>query len=146
MRGSNRSRVFVRVVGICAIVLLVLVALAGCGCGNGGNSGNGKTHGTVSEMKVNAGQDFTISLQSNHTTGFQWRLAAPLNKKIIQKVNSVYKPDESGGPDKVGAGGVEIWTFRAVSKGSADIMMKYARSNEKGVKPAEERVFKVTVE
>jgi inhibitor of cysteine peptidase len=121
-----------------ALCLLVVAALAGCG-----NSKKSETPGTVSSMKVTNGQDFTISLQSNQTTGYQWQLSEPLDQKVVKKVNSEYKPDQS---DAMGAGGVEIWTFKAVGKGGADIKMKYVRPSEKGAKPAEQRVFKVTVD
>lgn len=118
--------------------MLVVVALAGCG-----SSEKNETPGTVSTMKVKAGQDFTISLQSNQTTGYQWQLAEPLDQKVVKKVNSEYKPDQS---DAMGAGGVEVWTFKAVGKGDTEIKMKYVRPQEAGAKPSEERVFKVTVE
>jgi inhibitor of cysteine peptidase len=128
--------------GIVFAILCVLgvATIAGCGSGTTGN----KTQGTVSSMKVTAGQTFTISLQSNQTTGYQWQLAAPLNTKVVKKVSSIYKPDTSG--SAVGTGGVEIWTFKAEGKGAADIKMKYVRPGDKSAKPAEERVFKITVQ
>lgn len=126
---------------MCALAALLLAAVAGCGSGNKSSSA-----GTVNLMKVTAGQDFTISLQSNQTTGYQWQLDGPLNEKVVKYVSNEYNAGQSGGTENVGAGGVEIWTFKAVGKGSTEIKMKYARSSEKGAKPAEKRVFKVTVD
>lgn len=127
-----------------ALVAVVAVALAGCG---GGASKSGKTDTTESSMKVRAGQDFTISIKSNPTTGYHWELTEPLDEKVVTKVSSEYKPDVSGGSSQpMGAGGVEVWTFRAVAKGATDIRMKYVRPWEKDAAPAEERVFAVTVE
>jgi inhibitor of cysteine peptidase len=124
-----------------AMVAVVAVALAGCG---GGASKSGKTE---SSMKVRAGQDFTISIKSNPTTGYQWELAGPLDEKVVEKVSSEYKPDVPGGSSQpIGGGGVEVWTFRAVGKGGTDIRMKYVRPWERDATPAEERVFEVTVE
>lgn len=126
---------------ICALALAVAVALSGCGS----SGSTSKSQGTSSTMDVKAGQDFTISLQSNPTTGFQWQIAEPLNTKVVKKVSSVYQPSQSG-TNKVGAGGVEIWTFKAAGKGQDDIKMQYVRPNDKGAKPTEERVFSVTVQ
>ena len=95
-------------------------------------------------MTVTLGQDFTISLQSNPSTGYQWQLAEPLDPKVLKKVKSVYQPSQ-GGTSAVGAGGAEIWTFKAVGKGKDDVTMRYVRPGDKGAKPSEERVFSVTV-
>jgi inhibitor of cysteine peptidase len=126
----------------CALILVAVTALAGCG-----SSGNKKTsQGTTSQMEVTKGQDFTISLQANPTTGYAWELAEPLNEKVVKKVKSVYQPSATTTEtDKVGSGGVEIWTFNAVGKGKDDIKMQYVRPSDKGAKPAEERTFSVTV-
>jgi inhibitor of cysteine peptidase len=141
VKVTNRSRGLCSVMAASALFLLVLAALAGCG-----SSKKSETAGTVSSMKVTAGQDFTISLQSNPTTGYQWQLDGPLDEKVVKYVSKEYKADQSGGTENVGAGGVEVWTFKAVGKGGADIKMKYVRPSEKGAKPAEQRVFKVTVD
>jgi inhibitor of cysteine peptidase len=141
LRTSGSVTVLKCSAAACALTALVLAAVAGCGSGS-----QDQTPGTVSSMKVTAGQDFNISLQSNPTTGYQWQLDGPLDEKVVKYVSKEYKADQSGGTENVGAGGVEIWTFKAVGKGGADIKMKYVRPFEKGTKPAEQRVFKVTVD
>lgn len=92
-------------------------------------------------MEVKAGQDFTISLQSNRSTGYQWELDGQLDEKIVKKVSSTYNEQPGGEP---GAGGVEVWRFEGVGKGTTDIKMKYVRPSESS-NPAEERTFTVTV-
>jgi inhibitor of cysteine peptidase len=140
LRTSRSVTVLKRSAAAFALAALVLAAVAGCGSG-----GKNQTPGTTSSMKVTAGQDFTISLQSNPTTGYQWQLDGPLDEKVVKYVSKEYRADQSGGTENVGAGGVEVWTFKAVGKGGADIKMKYVRPSETG-KPAEQRVFKVTVD
>ena len=141
MSDFKSTRVFTYAVALSVVGALLLAALGGCGSSTKSN----QTQGSVSSMKVTAGQDFTISLQSNPSTGYQWQLAEPLNEKVLKKVNSIYQPADTSGGSTVGIGGVEIWTFMAVGKGNADIKMKYVRPSQKGAKPTEERVFKVTV-
>ncbi len=128
---------------VAAIVLAAVLAAALGGCGEGGKS---QSSGTVNTMKVTAGRDFTLSLKSNQTTGYQWQLDGPLDEKVVRYESKEYKADQSRAGQNVGAGGVEIWKFKAVGKGSTDIRMKYVRPWEKDTKPAEQRVFKVTVD
>ncbi len=45
----------------------------------------------------------------------------------------------------VGAGGREVWTFRAVGRGECKIGLKYVRPWEKDVPPVREAVFQVIV-
>jgi inhibitor of cysteine peptidase len=124
------------------LVLTIAAAVALSGCGSSTTTQK-KTQGTTTSMNVKSGQDFTVSLQSNPTTGYQWQLAQPLNPKVLKKVGSVYQASQAG---TVGAGGVEIWTFKAVGKGKDDIKMQYVRPGDKSAKPTEERVFSVTVQ
>ena len=96
--------------------------------------------GNVTSTK--AGEEFTITLESNPTTGYSWQLAEPLNEKIVKLVGSDHVPSRT---DLVGAGGQENWTFRAVNKGSAKIALKYARPWEKDKPPAEKKTFLIKV-
>lgn len=86
-------------------------------------------------VHVNAGQTFKLTLKSNPTTGYSWDLTSPLDESIIRFVGKEYQPDKSA-IKLVGAGGVEIWTFKAVGKGEALIDMKYVRPWEKDIAPA----------
>ena len=125
-----------------------LAALAGCGGGtsaNGGASTNGKTY-TISSTNINAsaGDEFIIQLESNQTTGFQWGVAGSLDPSVVKKVSSKYvpAPNPSG---KMGAGGKELWTFKAVKAGTATIAMTYTQPFDKAARPAQTATFTVTV-
>jgi len=54
----------------------------------------------------------------------------------------VYDPSQTG---LVGAGGEEIWIFRTVSPGEAEIVLGYLRSWEKGKPPAYIRNIRLKV-
>ena len=92
-------------------------------------------------IKVKAGQRFTIRLESNPTTGYGWQLAGPLDQTVVQCVTNIYEAPDS---KLMGAGGHEIWTFRAIGEGQAEISMKYVRPWEQD-KPARTNVYTVIV-
>ena len=90
-----------------------------------------------------AGDRFVITLASNATTGFKWRLANTLDDKILKLVGSAYKAPEEPIP---GRGGTESWTFQALAKGKAIIVLEYARPWEKDTEPAKKQAFAVTIQ
>ena len=93
-------------------------------------------------IEIITGQDFAIELDANATTGYQWQLAKPLNKSVIELLSTEYRVSETG---LVGAGGKEIWKFRAVDQGKTMISMKYVRSWEKDVPPLKNVQFRVVI-
>ena len=88
------------------------------------------------------GKEFTVRLDSNRTTGYQWRPAAPLDEHIVKAVKCEYVPFEGALP---GGGGEEIWTFLAVGKGSTEITMEYIRPWEKTHFPVKTATIQVSV-
>lgn len=97
---------------------------------------------TANNLEAKVGQEFTITLDSNRTTGYEWELAKPLNESIVTLIGSDYKAPQDG---RIGQGGEEVWTFKAMAKGTTEISLKYVRPWEKDVQPAQERTFTVTV-
>jgi len=93
-------------------------------------------------FEVKPGKRFRITLESNRSTGYQWRMARPLDQKVVKLVGSGYQSPEVKLP---GAGGKEIWTFEAVAAGRTEIAMQYIRPWEKGVPPARTAKFTVVV-
>jgi inhibitor of cysteine peptidase len=82
----------------------------------------------ASTVQVKSGEEFVLVLGSNPTTGFTWRLAVPVDEKVVHFVRSEYKPDPSDG--RVGVGGKDHWTFKAIAAGSTVISFQYQRSSE----------------
>jgi inhibitor of cysteine peptidase len=94
------------------------------------------------QLNVAVGQEFTVTLASNATTGYHWELAAPLDEAVVKLVNSEYQTPETSA---LGAPGQEIWTFQAVGKGQTVIDLKYVRPWEKDVAPVETASYGVAV-
>lgn len=94
-------------------------------------------------IDAKTGNEFSITLDSNPTTGYRWQLAKPLDESLVKLVGNEYQEPESSGA--VGAGGKEIWTFKAVAEGKTAIAMKYVRSWEKNQPPAKRAKFEVVI-
>ena len=71
---------------------------------------------------VKAGETFDIVLPSNSSTGYHWDIIPELDEDIVQFVTQDYIPEQ---PVIPGSGGVDVWTFRAVSVGDTTIALGY---------------------
>lgn len=117
-------------------------ALAACGGGSpAGPSGPSVWDDPAVTVLVSPGEQFVIRLESNHTTGYQWRLAGSLDQSVVMLLGSRYQAPD--GP--LGAGGEERWTFLAVGRGDARLSFDYVRPWEPGVPPVRTAVFAVSV-
>ncbi len=93
-------------------------------------------------LSVAEGKQFSVSLESNPTTGYHWELSNSLDENVVKLVGNAYQGPET---KLLGAGGKEIWTFKAVGKGEATIKMKYARPWEEDTPPDKTADFAITV-
>ena len=129
-----------------AVVLVVLVAAVVGGCGSSGDGGSGTEGGgkvfTSSPIDVSVGDTFTISLESNPSTGYTWELSGPLDDAVVVSLGSDHQAGES---TAVGAAGHQLFTFKPVGKGSTTIGLQYVRPWETGVAPAQTSDFDVNV-
>lgn len=98
--------------------------------------------GAGGAIKVKLGRQFQLKLESNATTGFEWQLASPLASSKIKLVDHEYVTPKRG---RIGTGGTEIWTFKAVGTGLTGIELKYVRPWEKDRPPDELRKFLIEV-
>ena len=96
------------------------------------------------EVNVDAGNLLIVTLESNPTTGFTWRLAEITDEAVLEQVSQNFEPPGAGAP--VGAGGKEVWTFKALEKGESTISMEYQRPWEEDTPPAKTFVLTVMVE
>lgn len=89
-------------------------------------------------VSVNNGEEFTIKLKGNPTTGYAWYLKDPtkLDKSIVKptnlnKFNSADYVSDQHPEGMVGVGGSYLFKFEAVSKTDlVDINFVYKRSWE----------------
>jgi len=93
-------------------------------------------------IEAQAGQNFTIILKANATTGYQWKFAKPLDENLVQLISSKYLADKT---KLVGAGGKQVWIFKALKAGQTTISLKYVRSWEKNTPPQNEESYLVII-
>ena len=95
-----------------------------------------------SNVNTKPDHEIVVTLASNPTTGYQWQVMKPLAESTVKLVSHVYDHPQTG---LVGAGGQEIWVFRTLGPGEAEIVLGYLRSWEKGKLPAYIRIIRLKV-
>lgn len=116
-----------------AVAALALVATTGCASAQVlGEDDSGKN------VTLSVGEQLTIELPSNITTGYSWSVAD--DGGLQQVGEALYEAPDT---DAVGAGGTETFTFEATEPGAGELVLWYARPWE-SVQPAE--TWSVTVE
>ncbi|HSW11381.1 MAG TPA: protease inhibitor I42 family protein [Solimonas sp.] len=128
----------------CASLLAVLTS----GCAMMGASGpvaldasdNGKT------IELSPGQALNLSLVSNHTTGYRWIWASPVNPVLAKVGEPTYTASASARDGVVGAGGTETWTFQATKEGETTLRMEYRRPWSMQVPAQEVLSYKIKVD
>ena len=113
---------------LCVVIMLLMVAslsIAGC---TSSTSSNQTATGTPpasttptptgKQIVVAPGQQFSITLHSNQTTGYAW-LPTFNTSAIVQKTGS-------------GSAGTEVFTFEALRTGTTLITFDYVRTSERG--------------
>ncbi len=85
------------------------------------------------EIEVADDGVITVVLGSNPTTGFSWTETARIaNASILEQTeNKLILPE---GKNLVGSPGNQVWTFKALQKGTTTVNMDYSRPWEGGEK------------
>jgi inhibitor of cysteine peptidase len=76
-------------------------------------------------ITLTKGQEFTITLDSNPTSGYKWFPA--FNTYTINFISHHFHPNSSR---VIGGSGKDIFTFRAINSGVTVLKMVYKRSWE----------------
>jgi len=83
-------------------------------------------------VKIGSGGELTVVLFSNPTTGCCWsELAQISDQAVLQQTDHKFLPPES---NQTGAGGKEVWTFKALRPGMSTVYLEYGRPWEGGEK------------
>src|SRR5271170_2430290 len=98
--------------------------------------------GGVEQIRVLAGKQFSITLNANHTTGYSWRLAKPLDPAMLHQTSDEYHAATS---DAVGAPGEEVWTFESIAAGNVELDFEYVRPLEKDAKPVKTAKYSIVI-
>jgi inhibitor of cysteine peptidase len=88
------------------------------------------------------GETFDLLLPSNSSTGYHWEIIPELDVNIVEFVEQDYIPEE---PVMPGSGGMDVWTFRAVSVGETTIVLGYYPPGN-DTDPGETVTFSIRVE
>ena len=97
------------------------------------------------EVQVGVGNTIKVTLCSNPTTGFQWSETAEISAPgVLEQVKHEFVPPEQTGV--TGAAGKEVWTFRALEKGTSTVSMEYSQPWEGGQKEEWTYTLTVTIE
>jgi predicted secreted protein len=102
------------------------------------------TETTGGEVTLKVGGLLEVRLAANHTTGYSWVAAPVANPVLARQGAAVYKQAAASG--KVGVGGIEVWSFKAVKAGKESLRFEYRRPWEKSAAAAKTATFAVTVE
>ena len=89
-------------------------------------------------IETTVGKSFTITMDSNPTTGYQWQIARQMDTGMVELIDSQYIAPKTG---LVGAPGKEEWHFRAIREGKAIISFDYVRPWEKDELPGQTESF-----
>jgi inhibitor of cysteine peptidase len=76
-------------------------------------------------ITVRKGQEFTITLDSNPTSGYKW--VPTFNTYTISIISHNFQPTS---PILIGGSGKDRYTFKAINSGSTVLKMVYKRSWE----------------
>jgi inhibitor of cysteine peptidase len=76
-------------------------------------------------IRVEAGEGFAIELTGNPTTGYMWQ--PNVDSQHLELLGQEFEPGREG----IGAGGKEIFRFRALEAGDTEIAFAYRRPWDK---------------
>ncbi len=78
-------------------------------------------------MSTVLGGELTVILGSNPTTGYQWLEDAEISdKNIVEQTSHIFMGP--GIDEPPGTPGEEVWTFKALERGTVTILLEYSRS------------------
>lgn len=97
---------------------------------------------------IDSGQEITIKLCSNPSTGFEWSGSPEnTNPSILTQDNHEFLiQNENGTPLPPGTPGQQVWTFSTASAGQSQLYFEYSRNWEGGEKGVWTYTLKVTVQ
>ena len=84
---------------------------------------------SMDDVTTKVGRPFTVRLGSNPSTGYAWHLSPDDHVEVVEE--TFEGPDG----DRVGAGGTQVFTLRAVRTGKAMLTFVHRRAWERDTPP-----------
>ncbi|MDU9405562.1 protease inhibitor I42 family protein [Pseudomonas sp. zfem004] len=85
--------------------------------------------------RLQVGQNMTLSLPSNPSTGYRWLLQNPAPEILRALGPEVYSSPEEAGI--VGSGGISTWRFQAKAAGEGHLILVYQQPWAPEVRPVQ---------
>lgn len=117
--------------------------LAGLGCGASVIATFG-SEDSGTEIEIRTGGTFEVRLAANPTTGYAWQVLDDAGA-VLEPVGDMAFEQERSAIGRPGAGGTDVWRFRAAHGGLDTLRMEYRRHAEQGTPPAQTFVCRVRV-
>jgi predicted secreted protein len=111
---------------------------------SGGGAATVVSEHTSGDVNLKVGGLLEVRLEANHTTGYGWMAAPAMNAVLVRQGKAEYQENAAGG--RIGAGGVEIWRFKAVKVGQQVLTFEYRRPWEKNVAAIKTESFSIRVQ
>ncbi len=93
-------------------------------------------------IRVPPGEEFSIVLESNPSTGFRWKMTLPEEQRTVKFLGSEHVASQKVMP---GVPGEEVFTFKAMIPGETKVDFVYARPWEPKTAPAR-KIFTILVQ
>jgi len=94
-------------------------------------------------IRIPLGKTFTISLDSNPSTGFSWLLVDISDKKALEIVKKEYV---NTGSLTVGAAQTEQWSFKTINPGKTVLTFEYRQSWEDNEQAQKRETYTIIVQ
>lgn len=115
---------------VAAAVVAATLILAACNTSAGPSPAT--VHLTAADngkpQILHPGDVLVVTLDSNATTGFRWQLSGKPAANVLKLDGSEYVAPSTS-PGMVGAGGQEVWRFRAAGEGTTTFELNYMRAS-----------------
>jgi len=89
------------------------------------------------------GEEFSIILEANPTTGYHWAIVGELDPNVVEFVKNDYT--STSDPNLVGGGGLDVWIFKAVNTGETRITLGYYPPSNDPIDPQQTTTYIVIV-
>jgi inhibitor of cysteine peptidase len=96
------------------------------------------------DLWMDRGDLLVFHLPANPSTGYSWSVAASKPGLLLQQGEAICEIPKSA-KGRLGAGGTEVWRFRAERAGTLTLTFSYARVWEKGLPPVRTLRWPVTI-
>jgi inhibitor of cysteine peptidase len=120
------------------ILVCIIIAGAFAACSRDGKSINVDLSWSGRQVEMYIGDSLIVTLPSDPRTGSSWSSWVS-DEIILQQTGHEYI-------GQVGAGGKEIFTFKALTKGDCSIILDYGSTQEQGEDVMSIQTFDLTVD